>query len=107
MKLILGLICLCTFTCSFAQQHSYSYSFSGTIDSSFVKQLEEETMNIDGVYAAKARYKVEKQKGEIIIYSQEDDKQKDPHVFSPADVKAMLLRHNLSPGQFVQLKSSK
>lgn len=107
MKLFLGLICFCAVTYSFAQQHSYSYSFSGAIDSSFVKQLEEETMNIDGVYAAKARYKLEKQRGEIIIYTQEDHKQKDPHVFSPADVKAILLHHNLIPGQFVQLKSSK
>lgn len=107
MKLLFGsLIFLMTAFLSLGQQQ-YSYSFSGEIDSSFVKQLEAEAMKLEGVTAAKARYKVERGKGEIILYTATDENRKDPYVFSPAEIKAIFKKYKLTPGRFVELKHTK
>lgn len=107
MKLLLVITCAFILTVAYGQQRVYSYSFSGNIDSSFVKQLELESLKIEGVVSAKAKYKVAKQKGEIILYTEKDHEKKDPSVFSPSGIKAIFERYNLMPGQFIQLKTSK
>lgn len=107
MKLLFGAILFFSCTFAYGQQRVYSYSFSGVMDSSFVEQLQSETMEVEGVNAAKAKYKVEKKRGEIIIYTSEAKNEKDPFVFSPSSVKAIFIRHELDPGQFIQLKTSK
>jgi formylmethanofuran dehydrogenase subunit D len=107
MKLLLTSVCILLCSIAFAQQKVYSYSFSGEIDSSFVKQLENESMQIDGVKAAKAKYKVGSKKGEVILYVTEDNDKKDPHVFNPASIKAIFIRYDLKPGQFIAIKTSK
>lgn len=106
MKLLLTVL-LCWFAFQVCGQSAYSYSFSGAIDSSFVGQIEAEAMKLDGVVAAKAKYKVEKRMGEVLIYTQEDDQQKEPYVFSPGELKAVFIRNNLQPGELIQLKTSK
>ncbi len=107
MKLLLALFCLTLSTLSFSQEELYSYSFSGDIDSAFVKELEKESMKIEGVTSVKAKYKVEKKMGELLIYTKKDESKKDPFIFSPAEIKAIILRNGLKPERFIQLKSSK
>lgn len=107
MKLLLIPTIMLSCGLTFGQQHIYSYSFSGVMDSSFVEQLQTETMDVKGVDAAKAKYKVEKNRGEVIIYTIEDKSKKDPFVFSPSSIKAIFIRHDLKPGQFIELKTSK
>lgn len=107
MKLLLVIACAFALTNTYGQEHVYSYSFSGDIDSSFVKQLEDESLKVEGVVSAKAKYKVAKQQGEIILFTKEDPEKKDPSVFSPTAIKAIFKRYNLNPGRFIQLKTSK
>lgn len=106
MKLLLTVL-LCWFGFQVWGQSAYSYSFSGKIDSSFVQQLEKDAMRLDGVTAAKARYKVEKAMGEVLIYTRKDDQRKDPYLFSPEELKAVFIQYNLKPGELIQLKNSK
>ena len=107
MKLLLVAMFMLFCALTFGQQRVYSYSFSGVMDSSFVEQLQSESMDVKGVDAAKAKYKVKKSRGEIIIYTIEDKSKKDPFVFSPSSIKAIFIRHDLKPGQFIELKTSK
>lgn len=107
MKLLFGFFLAIVLSINVAAQERYAYSFSGEIDSSFVKQLEEEVMLLDGVQSAKAKYKIQKRRGEIIISSQLKKGSKNPYVFSPVEIKAILQRHNLVPGELILLTSHK
>ncbi len=105
--LLLSTLCIFLFSTAFAQQRVYSYSFSGEIDSSFVLQLENESIQIEGVEAAKAKYKVAGKKGEVILYVNEAKDKKDPFVFNPSSIKAIFIRYDLIPGRFIAIKTSK
>lgn len=107
MKLLFGTLISLMITFISLGQQQYSYSFSGEIDSSFVEQLEADVMVLEGVSAAKGKYKVEKGMGEIIVFTEQDSERKDPYVFSPAEIKAIFKKYKLTPGRFVELKSTK
>ncbi len=107
MKLLLTSLYVLIFFFAFSQQEVYSYSFSGHIDSSFVKQLENESMQIEGIEAAKARYKVASEKGEVILYVSQNKEKKDQYVFNPSAIKAIFIRYDLKPGRFIAIKTSK
>lgn len=102
MKYITTLVLLIPF-CLFAQEHQYSYSFSGEMDSIFVEDLSLQISKIEGVKEAKGRYKVEKGAGEIFIYTIESKNEHNQTPFSPTKVKEIFIKNRLTPLDFRKL----
>src|SRR5690554_7093683 len=104
MKYITTLVLLVPF-CLFAQEHQYSYSFSGEMDSIFVEDLSLQISKIEGVKEAKGRYKVEKGAGEIFIYTIESKNEHNQTPFSPTKVKEIFIKNRRSEEHTSELQS--
>lgn len=87
----------------FSQESRYSYSFSGEMDSIFVEELSRQITSLDGVKEAKGRYKVEKQMGEIIIFTIEGRDENNEYPFNASHVKAVFIKNKLTPLDFRKL----
>jgi hypothetical protein len=87
----------------FSQENRYSYSFSGEIDSVFVEELSRQIINLKGVKEAKGRYKIEKKRGEIIIFTNESKDENNQNPFNPSLVKEVFIKNKLTPLDFRKL----
>lgn len=88
----------------FSQQ--YAYSFSGTLTSDQITQIEQRCTAQAEVTSAKLKYKESSQKGEVILYVEPKTSLGEARVgFSAADIKQVLQSFGLSPIDFVELKT--
>lgn len=90
---------------SFGFSQDYSYSFSGDFSSEQIELLESKVSKVNHVTAAKVKYKSDRNAGEILITVEPVTKesQERDDVFSPADVKSILLDLGLNPISFRSL----
>lgn len=102
MKYIVTL-CLLLPLVLFSQEHHYSYSFSGKMDSVFVEELSRQISTIKGVKEAKGRYKIEKEMGEIFIFTNEAKDENNQNPFNSALVKQVFIKNKLTPLDLIKL----
>jgi len=104
MKRFLPLLfILGTHYCSVAQD--YIYYFEGTLNQQEISSIETELASIIGVASAKVKMKDETNHGEIFIaLLPRPERSEKETLFSPVDVKKLLLNHQLTPIQFIESK---
>lgn len=104
MKRILPLLfILGTHYCSVAQD--YIYYFEGNLNHQEISTIESELANIVGIASAKVKMKEETNHGEIFIaLLPRPERSEKVTLFSPVDVKKLLLNHQLTPIQFIESK---
>lgn len=88
----------------FGFSQDYSYSFNGKIDSDQINLIEQRCSELPEVTSAKLKYKLESEKGEIIIHVEPikafgEARQE----FSAADFKKILQSFGLTPLDFIEL----
>lgn len=94
------------FVTQFGFSQNYAYSFSGTLSSDQITQLEERCTAQSEVTSAKLKYKQDSQKGEIILFVEPNTTLGEARVgFSAADIKQVIQSFGLSPIDFVELKT--
>lgn len=94
------------FVTQFGFSQNYAYSFSGTLSSEQITQIEERCAAQPEVTSAKLKYKLNSQKGEIILFVEPNNSAGEGSVgFSAADIKQVLQSFGLSPIDFVELKT--
>lgn len=104
MKRILPLLfILGTHFCSVAQD--YIYYFEGTIDQQEISLVETELATIVGIASAKVKMKEGTNHGEIFIsLLPRPERSEKETLFTPVDVKKLILNHQLTPIQFIESK---
>src|SRR5690554_8106584 len=95
MKYITTLVLLFPF-CLFAQEHQYSYSFSGEMDSIFVEDLSLQISNFEGERGARGLYKFEKGAGEIYIYTIECKRAHTKSYFTHTNERDFFHKYNVT-----------
>ncbi len=86
----------------FAQ--SYSYSFEGNLTPDQLTELESKCRAIPHLSACKIKYKPEANKGEIIVRTDTSEERREKsELFSPLDVKSLLMQNGLIPLDFTLL----
>jgi hypothetical protein len=104
-KIILLMFSVFFYALTFAS--IYSYSFSGKMDISQISNYEKECLKFNQVLSVKIKYKVDSQKGEVIIITKEIPKDKSRQgmeLFTPTDIKNFLISKGLTPMTFKELK---
>lgn len=95
---------LFVFSIYFSFGQTYAYSFEGTLTQEQSLKLSEEISHLEAILSCEIRLKNEG-KGELIfsvdpmLNNGEND-----HPFSPVDIKSLLIRNDLSPIEFRQIK---
>lgn len=95
---------LFVFSLAFSFSQTYAYSFEGSLTHELSLKLTEEISQLDAVLNCEIRIKAEA-KGEIIFsIDPMENRGENEHPFSPVDIKTLLIRNNLSPIEFRQIK---
>ena len=105
LRILLLISAFLCFSSYFVSAQSYSYGFEGRIDDAIVDLLLTDLERVDGVIEVKIRYKSEAQRGEILLYTKEEEL-RSKVTFSPTDVKGILLNYKLTPLEFVQISKN-
>jgi DNA topoisomerase VI subunit A len=95
---------LFVFSIAFSFGQTYAYSFEGILTQEQSSKLTEEISQLNAVLNCEIRIKAES-KGELIFSIDPlENRGENDHPFSPVDIKALLIRNNLSPIEFRQIK---
>lgn len=88
-----------------AFSQDYIYFFEGTTDAQLMEQLETSLNTVTGVSECKVKLKEETNKGEVLIYLKKDVPTTNlDQLFTPTDIKKLLLDYHLTPIQFIESK---
>ena len=83
----------------------YSFKIENATDADKLNICSEEALRAKNVTEAKIKFKPEKNLAELIIAVTEKPRQSEgEEMFSPADIKKIILRNGFSPAGFVILK---
>ena len=94
------------FLTQFGFSQNYAYSFSGSLTTEQISQIEKRFSEQPEVTSAKLKYKLNSQKGEVILFVKPSNSVGEGSVgFSAADIKKVLQSFGLSPIDFVELKT--
>lgn len=94
------------FLTQFGFSQNYAYSFSGSLTPEQIVQIEERCSEKPEVTSAKLKYKLDSQKGELILFVEPNNSANEGNVgFSAAHIKQVLQSFGLAPIDFVELKT--
>ena len=94
------------FVTQFGSSQNYAYSFSGALTTEQIAQIENRCSEQPEVTYAKLKYKLDSQKGEVILFVEPNISAGERNVgFSAADIKQVLQSFGLTPIDFVELKT--
>lgn len=94
------------FVTQFGFSQNYAYSFSGALTTEQITQIENRCSEQPEVTSAKLKYKLDSQKGEVILFVEPNISAGEGNAgFSAADIKQVLQSFGLSPIDFVELKT--
>ena len=97
--------CLILFILPYTYSQTYSYSFSGKLDSESIIDIEQSCIKMTDVTSCKARVKKDSDKGEIIIVLNNSDRRAEAdNQFKAKDIKELLLENGLLPINFMKIK---
>jgi hypothetical protein len=103
IKCLLTILISCSSTLLFSQD--YSYSFKGKLTPEKETVLLERIGSTEGVEYCKLRYKQDSERGEIILSPEKKEvRSEDQEVFSPTDIKTILVELELEPIEFRTIK---
>ena len=90
---------------STAFSQTFAYSFEGSLSGENIQSFESEFNSIVGIQTFELRIKPDQQRGELIFSIVEPVKKDESDLsFSPVDVKQLLIKYNLNPLDFRQVK---
>lgn len=88
---------------NFSFSQSFSYSFSGKLNSSKIEKIKKKCTAISSISKAKFKYKEDSERGELIIILDKNQKALRPEAdnqFSPIEIKKLMIDNKLSPLSF-------
>lgn len=94
------------FVTQFGFSQNYAYSFSGALTTEQITQIENRCSEQPEVTSTKLKYKLDSQKGEVILIVEPNNSLGEARVgFSAVDIKQVLQSFGLTPIDFVELKT--